>query len=700
MKRLFLLLLFVNSFAYAQNYSISSVIELQNDLAARRNVVTDSSGIGCALIRVNIPSVNNIKFDSSIVGEVEFLPGEYNVYLPEYSNLLSVSVDGEWYDIDFSKFNITIEEKKCYRVIFRKNINTNVPVVSKTSINANYDNVVVLIDGVPVGQTPLQLDNISLGEHILSVPNTNGVTMRDTTIVFTENNIINLFLHKEDKKTVIVDMATPGGDSCGWYNVFGTNIKEENGKVGVVEYTGDTIVPFEFDYIYPGILNGYYLVNKDDKWGLYDMDKGLVVQCVYDNISAWKSYAHDQYMPVAQDDKWGVISPEGELIIPIKYENHPQLYEDVIKVEYIEQESKKEFYGVYSYDGEEIIKPKYEYMNEFVNGYAFFRKYDDTVGFVDIYGNETYFPEGYSVGSSWGIGGTIFRSNLFRVKDKVSGKWGYMNSQLELVIPCIYDAISEYDAAPNFNNGIVLLKLNEDKLVLDSNGNIIVSCKNHGYSDIEIVSRSNSIWNHGRFFEYHDYYDIDNNTLIKVVNLDAKCGLIDTDGSIIVPCKYEEDDIRWFCDNYTNYFTLLNNDEVIICDKHQNELLRLPSNLRILEITDGFIMIKDEESGSYGYLNTKGEILANCIYGNSYNDQQLEGDNDDNDGYDMANVINEQPITEGLAILNIGDRFGFIDNNGNVKVPLIYTAVTPFENGMAYVRQQNGEWKKIYKDEL
>ena len=66
----------------------------------------------------------------------------------------------------------------------------------------------------------------------------------------------------------------------------------------------------------------------------------------------------------------------------------------------------------------------------------------------------------------------------------------------------------------------------------------------------------------------------------------------------------------------------------------------------------------------------------------------------------MANVINEQPITEGLAILNIGDRFGFIDNNGNVKVPLIYTAVTPFENGMAYVRQQNGEWKKIYKDEL
>ena len=69
-------------------------------------------------------------------------------------------------------------------------------------------------------------------------------------------------------------------------------------------------------------------------------------------------------------------------------------------------------------------------------------------------------------------------------------------------------------------------------------------------------------------------------------------------------------------------------------------------------------------------------------------------------GYDMARLMYEQPISEGLAILNIGDRFGFIDNKGNIKVPLIYTAVTPFENGIAYVRQQDGKWKKIYKNEL
>ena len=65
-----------------------------------------------------------------------------------------------------------------------------------------------------------------------------------------------------------------------------------------------------------------------------------------------------------------------------------------------------------------------------------------------------------------------------------------------------------------------------------------------------------------------------------------------------------------------------------------------------------------------------------------------------------TNIIEERPISEGLAILSVGDRFGFIDNKGNVKVPLKYTAVTPFENGIAYVRDQDGKWVKIYKKDL
>lgn len=687
-KNIFILFFFISSIVSAQEYYVQNILELTNDLTARRKAVIDSNGKECGLVRISIPSVNNIDFTSSIVGNPDFQPGEYSVFIPENTTDISLSVNGEKYDIRFSDFNVVIENKKCYRVVCAKKTSTS-SQISETIINANYDHVVVLIDGVPVGQTPLQLDNISPGEHILSVPNTNGVTMRDTTIFFKKNNQINLVLHKEEKKPVIVDMATPGGDSYYWYNIFGTNIATKNEKKGIVDYAGNIIVPYEFDNIYPDIQNGYYVVKKDGKEGLYDIDKGLVVPCIYDIIVTRKSYTHNSYMPVCQNNKWGVISPEGELVVPIEYENYPQCYKEVIKVKY-KKPGFEEAYGVFLYDGTQTIKPRYDCLNEFANGRALFRKFDKTIGFTDIYGNETMIPSNYHVGS-WGMGGTIFDSGIFRVYDKVLGKWGYMNSQLELVIPCIYDE------APNFNNGIAELNLNDDKLVLDSKGNTIISCKKHGYKSLEIVSPYYDKWNKGRI----GYGDDLSNQLILVVNSENKCGLLDTASNIIIPCKYKKEHIQWFCDNGYNYFTVLDNDEIIIYDKQQNELFRLPSNLIILEIKDGFVLIKDNESGSYGYLNMSGEILANCIYGyNDENKDYIEENNEMGNGYNMGDIIFEQPISEGLAILNIGDRFGFIDNKGKVVVPLIYTAVTPFENGVAYVRQQDGTWKKLYKNKL
>ena len=103
-------------------------------------------------------------------------------------------------------------------------------------------------------------------------------------------------------------------------------------------------------------------------------------------------------------------------------------------------------------------------------------------------------------------------------------------------------------------------------------------------------------------------------------------------------------------------------------------------------------------------MNKKGEVLANCIYGYDSGAKLIEEDNAEedhsDDSFDITTIFEERPISEGLAILSVGDRFGFIDNKGNVKVPLKYTAVTPFENGIASVRDQNGKWMKIYKKDL
>ena len=693
---------FISSIVYAQDYYVKSISELQNDLTARRKSVIDSNGKGCALVRISIPSVNNIKFESSIVGDPEFLPGEYSVFVPENTDNLSLSVNRETYNVDFSKFNVTIEEKKCYRVILsKKNAAINRITTSqrsRTLLKANYDNVVVLIDGVPVGQTPIELNDISVGQHVVSVANTFGVTMQDTLINFSNDNIINLALYEQLKDTVLLQNTGISWDDV----IFGVNIIEESGKKGLINYLGELIVPCDFDDVNPYMKNGYYWVRKDNKRGIYEPGKGLIGLWEYNPRFIFyddEDYNHKhKCIKILKNGLWGVVSAvTGEIIVPTKYEDI-LLCDDAIQVTYKEP-GYMSADGVFLYDGTETIKPRYHYLNDFANGYAFFYKFDETIGFTDIFGNETNIPANYTVGLSWGNGGTKFASGVFRVKDKSSGKWGYMNSQLELVIPCIYDAISEYDEAPNFNNGIVILKLNDSKLVLDSKGNTIVSCKEDGYKDLRIVSLSDEVYNKGRFFSYNEYLE-DNNTLIEIESDEGLYGLMNVKGHVVVPCKYKKKDIQWFNDNNVNYFVLKENNEYCVINEHQEELFRLSSEMFIADISYGIVEIREKYTNSYGYLNTKGEILSSCIYG--YGDKSLTEVMGElwKHSNDIALRLEYFRISEGLAILNMGDKFGFIDNNGKVVVPLIYTAVTPFENGIAYVRLHNGQWKKIYKNEL
>lgn len=707
-KLMFTLGLFLGGFTYAQNYCVHNVLELQKDLTARRKSVNAPSGKGCSLIRINIPSVKNISFDSSVVGKPEFLPGEYNIYLPEKSDKFSLNVDGETYDVNFADFGIEIEEKKCYRVIFSKKTSVE-PQKTKTSIRADYDNVVILIDGKPVGQTPLQIENISLGKHLLSVPNTFGVTMRDTIVDFASVNNINLNLYKEKRKAVFVDIASHGPDTASQYEVFGTNVKEKNGKKGLVDYTGNLLIPYEFDYIFPGpYKDGCYFVVKDGKDGLYKPGEGLVVPCVYEMSEIYFAIGGEDepitvqtYITVEHNGKQGVISSAGKVVVPIEYES-VRFCDDLIIVNYEGVGRKdyygfrKDYYGFFSYSGDIIMEPRqYDDFADFINGYSIFKRGED-IGLVDIFGKETIIPSNYSVGSLFKNG---VMSGLIRVQDKESKKWGYIDTQLNVVIPTIYDRVDGYDI-PVFHQGIVLLKQNNNKIILDSKGKIIIDCAKQGYEDLEVVYHRND--DNGSFFRCNDIAD---SVLVKVKNGVGQYGFLDVKGNIVIPCKYEEDDIQWFTDNGVDYFVLNEDEKIVIRDKQQNELFSLPSNMWVQYIVDGFVKILDRESSSYGYLNTKGEILANCIYGYDTESEELTTGTgvleEEALGIDIKDVVSWiRPISEGLAILNIGDRYGFIDNKGNIKVPLKYTAVVPFEDGISYGRLDNGKWVKIYKKDL
>lgn len=733
MKRplLFNCFMFLCIFTFAQDYVVKSVLELQNDLTARRKDVKDANGNGCALIRVNVPSVNDIQFEESIIGEPEYLPGEFSVFIPENSSSLSFEVNGTKCITDFSQFGITIEGKKCYRAVISKKTSTTGDR-TKTIIKANYDNVVVLIDGVPVGQTPLITDNISIGKHILSIPNTLGVTMKDTTIIFSNDNNIFLTLHEEKKKPVNVDVGIGEGEMPPvWgYNIItkkngkvvlftdyimSDDYEPDSGELGIMDYLGNLLVPCEFDNVdNNAIVEGCFKVENAHKKGVYMPGKGLIIPCAFDDIyhDDGNMFMPNEYMYVRKGDKYGVYSKEGE-ILPVEFDKIG-FYDGYIRIDKgIERSLIKN-------DGTSVTL-KDTKLGDFVDGYAvFIDSYDDRTeqGVVDTNGNKKRILSDYKLSNK-------IEGGLIPVFDLHKKKYGFVNKNLDWVIPSIYDAFDDSNNDPYFFNheGISLVRFNEDAVIIDNKGNKIVSSSD--YKDLTIVNQESLHGeNTGFYSEFNNaftprgYVQQRPPILIEVTDGEDNEGLLDATGKVLVPCEYPLTDIhfsyplpyhwirsiQWFTYNHTDYFVLNDEKGTKVIDEEQNIILSLPLGMYVYCISDGFIMIIDKESGSYGYLNMQGEILANCIYGydedSELTKERYNSEQDEEEDYSYLYELMKTPISEGLAVICLGDRYGFIDNQGNVKVPMIYTAVTPFINGTAFVRDQERTWKKISKKDL
>ncbi|MCQ2132004.1 MAG: WG repeat-containing protein [Bacteroidaceae bacterium] len=728
MKKSLSILSFVFSFLSmnisAQTYMVKSFVELQNDLTARRNIRTDENGKACALLRINIPTIN-VSFGKEAVGDIESLPGEYVVYVSELTTALNMDIQSEHMTIDFGKYGINLKSKNCYRLIISGNESTQRRNdYAKVIITANYDNATVLIDGIPVGQTPVELDNVALGTHVISVPNTFGVTMKDRTINI-ENKIhkINLKLQKEKRNLIKIYVQNSGGGDTGHdAPIWGYNVIQENGKKGIADYTGNIVIPCLYDYFGISVATSYdsndrsnyeyyCYVYKDKKEGLYQLGVGSIVPCIYDKVEQIHDKGdhirRDEFFLVQKGNKLGAYTHEG-MILNTEFSQISAPYDGIIAAE------KEGGYGLYDINGHEIIKPKSVFL---INGqHKILPKYKELYycgdgwfkyvtqsnkeGFVNKFGKEKSIVDLNKEKYYWHVNS----NQLFSVRNRETGKWGIMNEQGYWILPVVYESgPTLYD--PKYVHGSIILRSKDGCLYMfDKQGFCVAKLQD----DIS----------------YFDY--MDNSNYIVVINNSGKHGIINTNGKTIVPCDYDEkfhgtidresgkivdlstsytEEIKWYNDGQNDYFTATNSKGTKIYDNNGNIIISIPLNFRVAHIKEGFIHIYDIETDSYGYMSYDGGILANCIYGMSelagINEDELNIHYDDSDD-DMACIDAEDimwncPISEGLAILSLGDCFGFIDNKGEIVVPLIYTAVTPFKHGASFVRKQNGEWMKIYK---
>ena len=134
-KRMFLLffcygIVIINSLA--QEINIKSISVLINDLEARTKERLDNNGVACALIKIDLPQLDNVTF-SGAMGSVEHRPGQYLVYVPSGTKRIKMfHKDYAPLLIDFSAYSVSINEKTTYQVLL------SLPILNKVKNNVYF----------------------------------------------------------------------------------------------------------------------------------------------------------------------------------------------------------------------------------------------------------------------------------------------------------------------------------------------------------------------------------------------------------------------------------------------------------------------------------------------------------------------------------------------------------------------------------
>ena len=265
-------------------------------------------------------------------------------------------------------------------------------------------------------------------------------------------------------------------------------------------------------------------------------------------------------------------------------------------------------------------------------------------------------------------GNTQEKPYLYPVRNN-EDKWGYINSEGEVVIDFIYDY------AGFFADGTAVISLNGRYGVIDLEGNTVIKPQYDyiGYFSEGLArivqydadtARHGFIDKDGNVF-YKDYFN--NNTGdfhdgLAVFEKDLNFGYVDKNGNIVIQPEYfmaydfseglaavaNEDDKHGFIDK---------NGNLVIPFKFEHNL---EGTYLYQGFSDGLAAVCMD--GKFGYINTKGDFVIEPRY-------------------DYA-----ERFSDGLALVIADGLYGYIDRSGNYVIEPKFAHASSFQNDFAFAR--------------
>lgn len=331
------------------------------------------------------------------------------------------------------------------------------------------------------------------------------------------------------------------------------------------------------------------IVETNGKYGLINIhDKSEILPCVYDYLGY---ETEEGVIPCILNGIWGSVTKTGIFTTKLSYHEKRQLDKNrfLIRIDGPMLPNAWNIFIIIDNNGTICSPQYYEYIGQYLNGRAWVQT-QGKWGQIDTNG-EILIPCQYE-----DIEGE-FSENLMAVQKQE--KWGYINFDGNIVLPFVYDH------AYSFQDGIAKVVISNRDYKIDNQGHFIV-CNLDNNTEIKI----------------NKDYDIVEN-FIDNVALVCKNGLwggIDLHGREMIPLVYDE----------IGHF-------------------------------DAIGLARCKKNKHWGFINLQGAVIIPFIY-------------------DEVSLFSED-----LAACKKDQRWGFIDRCGNTIIPFQFEWASSFHNGYAQI---------------
>lgn len=112
--------------------------------------------------------------------------------------------------------------------------------------------------------------------------------------------------------------------------VIARNTIVGNEMYGTFDFSGNTILPADFEHIVFRKEVGLLAAKRNSKYGFFDLTGVQVIPFLYDGLCAFTPPTGCRLSFVSRDGKWGAIDSSGEIVVPFEFSSitplHPSEY--------------------------------------------------------------------------------------------------------------------------------------------------------------------------------------------------------------------------------------------------------------------------------------------------------------------------------------------------------------------------------------